>query len=160
MASKGGESEGVLWNPAGVVARGVSEGMSGRQIIAALREAGMGLRDATVRKMIGETRAAIANRPMVGGLDTSLIPSAENYAKWSTNRTGYSTQLLVMTRDQSTGIIGETVSSYTTAEPHTIDEAIAAKLADFSDEEIIGDSGNNQQLLGAIPWNIFQMGPE
>jgi len=157
MARRAGESGGAIWNPAGVVARGVSEGMSGRQIIAALRDAGMGLRDATVRKMIGETRAAIANRPLVGGLDTSALPNGSDYAKWSTNRTGYSTQLLMMTRDVSTGIIGETVTAYTTADPHTIDEAIAAKLADFSDEEIIGDSGNNQQLLGAIPWNIFEM---
>jgi hypothetical protein len=160
MATKGAGGGGTLWNPAGVVARGVSEGLSGRQIIAALRESGMGLREATVRRMIGETRAAIANRPLVGGLDTSILPGPEHYAQWTTNRRGYSTQMLVMTRDTATGIIGEQVSSYTTSDPHTIDEAMAAKLADFQDEEIIGDSGTGQQLLGVMPWNIFQMGPE
>lgn len=150
---------GIIWNPAGVVARGVSEGMSGRQIIASMRAGGMGLRDSTVYKMIGEVRAAIANREHVAGLNTSILPSATDYAKWQTARTGFSTQLLIVTRDRETGLIGTTVSSYTTLDPHTPDEAIAAKQADWEDLTETGNDYEDQQYLGAVPYNLFAMGP-
>lgn len=159
MANSGGGTGGNIWNPAGIVARGVAEGMSGRQIIAAMREAGAGVRDATARRMIGEVRASIANREHVAGMDTSKLPNANDYAQWTTNRTGYSTQLLVFTRDRETGLIGSTVSSYTTLDPHTPDEAIAAKQADWEDLTDTGNEYEDQQYLGAVPFNLFAMGP-
>jgi hypothetical protein len=130
VADAGGGSE-IIWNPAGIVARGVTSGLSGRQIITELQQAGLGVRTSVVYRMIGEVRAAIANREGVAAMDTSLMPRADQYAPWQTARTGYSTQLLVVTRDRETGAIGTSVSSYITADPHTPDEAIAAKEADW-----------------------------
>lgn len=152
--------EPIVWNPAGLIARGVNEGLSGRQIISSLRDAGMGIRDSVVYRTIGEVRAAIANREHVAGLPTNVLPSAEDYSPWSTARTGYATQLLVFTRDRETGLIGSTVSTYTTQDPHTIDEAIAAKQADWEDLTESGNDYEDQQYLGVVPFNIFAMGPQ
>ena len=159
MATDSGDTGPILWNPAGVVARGVTEGMSGRQIISALRDAGMGIRDSVVYRMVGEVRAAIANREHVATLPTDQLPDATDYAQWTTNRSGYSTQLLVFTRDRETGLIGSTVSSYTTADPHTIDEAIAAKQSDWEDLTATGSEYEDEQYLGVVPFNLFVMGP-
>jgi hypothetical protein len=92
-------------------------------------------------------------------MDTSLMPRADQYAPWQTARTGYSTQLLVVTRDRETGAIGTSVSSYITADPHTPDEAIAAKEADWEEMTATGNEYDDQQYLGAIPYNLFAMGP-
>lgn len=155
----GGEESNYLINPAGIVARGVSEGLSANKIVAALRDAGAGMRRQTVLQMVGEVRAAIANRPMVAGMRTDTLPTGDQYAKWTTARQGYSTQMQILTRDRGTGLIGSTVTSYTTDQAHTIDEAIANKLADWEDLTEAGDQYEDQQLLGIVPWNIFEMGP-
>lgn len=157
MANEGGDAGPIIWNPAGIIAKGVTEGLSGRQIIQALRDAGMGLRDAVVYRTIGEVRAAIANRETIAQINTSILPSPDQYAQWSTARNGYSTQLLIFTRDRETGLIGETVSSYTTTDPHTPDEAIAAKQADWEDLTESGSEYDDQQYLGAVVYNLFQM---
>lgn len=154
-----GADEGFVINPAQIVAQGVSEGLSGRQIIKALRDNGAGRRDSVVYKMIGEIRAAIANRPIAQGLPTNQLPTGDQYAKWTTARRGYSTQMKIVTRDKNSGLIGTSMTSYTTTDPHTIDEAIANKMADLEDAAEEGNSGEDQQLLGVLPWNIFEMGP-
>lgn len=153
------ESDFII-NPAQFVAQGVAEGLSGRSIINALQDAGAGMRTSVVYKLIGEVRAAIANRPDVQAIPTDQLPSAEQYAPWQTNRRGYSTQLTVLTRDRTTGLIGTTTTSYTTRDPHTIDEAIQNKLADWEELTDAEGSYEDQQLLGMLPNNIFAMGPD
>ena len=153
-------TEGWAVNPAMIIARGIEEGLSGRAIIGALQNAGVGLRWSTVYRTIGEVRAAIANREMVAGMPTNRLPTGDEYAKWTTNRTGYSTQMLVVTRDRTTGLIGTSTSSYTTRDQHTIDEALQNKLADVEQMAEGSDTFGDQQILGVVPWNIFQMGPE
>lgn len=152
--------EGYAINPAGFVAQGVSQGLSGRQIISLLRDNGVRIANQTAYRLIGEVREAIANRETIQGLPTDRLPTGGEYAWWVTNRRGFSTQVLVLTRDRATGLIGSTVSSYTTRDAHTIDEALQNKLADW--EDLTGAEGEyeDQQLLGMLPWNIFQMGPE
>lgn len=160
MTLDGGDESDFLINPAGIVARGVAEGLSANQISKSLRDNGAGLRRSTVLKLVGEVRAAIANRESVASMPTNRLPTGDEYARWVTNRRGYSTQLKVITRDKATGLIGSTVSSYTTTQQHTIDEAIANTVADW--EDLTGSEGQyeDQQLLGVLPWNIFEMGPE
>ena len=119
----------------------------------------MGVRDSTVYQTIGEVRAAIANREVVAGLDPSVMPAPGDYAKWTTNRRGYSTQFLVVTRDKATGLIGTTVSSYTTRDQHSIDVALQVKMGDWQTLTDEGGEYEDQQLLGMIPYNIFEMGP-
>jgi hypothetical protein len=157
MSSTEPPEEQITWNPASVVARGVAEGMSGNAIVRALQQAGMGVNRGTVFKMIGQVRAAIANREHVATMPTDQLPAARDYATWTTSREGFSTQLLVFTRDRETGIIGSQVSSYTTLDPHSPDEAIAAKQADWLDLTAQGSEYEDQQYLGAIPYNLFQM---
>lgn len=154
-----GESNFII-NPAQIVARGVAEGLSANKIGKALQDAGAGFRRQTVLRMVSEVRAAIANRPMVAAMDTDRLPTGDQYARWTTARRGFSTQMLVVTRDRETGLIGTSVSSYTTGAAHTIDEAIQNKLSDWEDLTETGDQYEDQQLLGVVPWNIFQMGPE
>lgn len=158
MPSSSGD--GFIINPAQIVASGVSQGLSGRSIIKLLRDNGAGRRDSVVYKMIGEIRAAIDNRPMVQGMSTNVLPTGDQYAKWTTARTGYSTQMKLVTRDRDTGLIGTSMTSYTTRDPHTIDEAIANKMADLEVAFEGDDAYDNQDVLGVLPWNIFEMGPE
>lgn len=147
-------------NPAQIVARGVAEGMSANAIGRSLQEAGAGFRRQTVLRMVSEVRAAIANRPMVAAMPTDRLPTGDEYARWTTARRGFSTQMLIVTRDRETGLIGTAKSSYTTGSAHTIDEAIQNKLQDWQDLTETGDQYEDQQLLGIVPWNIFEMGPE
>lgn len=154
------EETDFLINPAQIVARGVAEGMSANQISQSLKDAGAGLRRQTVLRMVGEVRAAIANRPQVQAMATNVLPTGDQYARWTTNRRGYSTQMIALMRDRQTGLIGTQLTSYTTRAQHTIDEAIQAKLGDMMDYTETGASGEDQQLLGILPWNIFEMGPE
>lgn len=160
MPSDDDEGGGFVINPAQIVARGVAEGLSASKIVGLLQDNGAGMRRQTVYRMVSEVRAAIANRPMVQGMPTDRLPTGDEYTKWTTARTGYSTQILMVTRDRETGLIGTSMTSYTTRDPHSIDVALQTKLGDF--EEQFGEGGNyeDQQLLGAIPFNIFEMSPE
>jgi hypothetical protein len=154
-----GEAPPII-NPLPFIAQGVSEGMSANAIQRALQAAGAGINRQTLLRVVGEVRAAIANRPIAQSINTSTLPTGDQYTKWTTNKRGYSTQMRGVFKDKETGLISLHTTSYTSKLPHTIDTAIANKMSDLEDFAEAGNSGEDLTLIGVIPWNIFEMGPE
>jgi len=69
---------------------GYSEGMSGREMLAAYREAGGAIADTSFWNTSREVQAGIANVSAIQNLDLAAIPPEEAFAEWSTSSaTGY-----------------------------------------------------------------------
>lgn len=151
--------EGVnVGNPAGFIADQIRSGVNATNALEGFREAGGGMRRQSWFRLYGEVADSIARSPEAAALDPAAYPDAENYGEWAAGQGGqYATQVNIMIRDRASGVVGSAPYTHITDDPHTPDEAIAAGVDLYSNDDAA--QRYDQQILGGVVTGIWQTIP-
>jgi len=132
--------------------------MSANAALNAFREAGGAMRRQTWYRLYGQTADTLARSPESSALEPGAIPNAEQLGTWAMGAGGqYATQVNVLFRDRNSGVVGVAPYTYVSDDPHTPDEAIAAGIDLYSDDEAA--ARYDQQILGGVATNVWQTVP-
>lgn len=144
--------------PFGFAMQAIRNGMSARAGLAAYRQAGGSIRDATWFKMVGEGRAQVARRGAEVSAPLNRRPLATEITTWTTRtRSGYAQQVEVIVRDKDTGLIMSVPHTTTGQRLLTRQDAIDTALANFGGGN---DEIYRQEILGATYVGTMLMQPE
>jgi len=140
--------------PATWALQGVEAGLSARAALAAYRDAGGHVADATWFKTYAEVAAHISEREGIFGERQEGTPYASEIQQWETIKAqGYAHQVEVLARERETG---EIVSIPYTVMSHELQDrtdVINQALEIYSDENA---QRYNQQILGAVYTGTYQ----
>ena len=153
------EDEGVdVGNPAGFAAEQIRSGTSANAALNAYRQAGGAIRRQTWFRLYAQTADTLARSAEASSLEPGAIPNAEQYGTWSMGPGGqYATQVNILFRDRDSGVVGTAPYTYVSNDPHTPDEAIAAGIDLYTDDEAA--QKYDQQILGGVATGIWQTVP-
>lgn len=132
------------------VLKGVSEGLSGRQILGALREQGMGLRTQTFYRWLGQAKQELAAEPGIVGLESDQYPATDDIAAWptTTGREGYLHIVEYSTKNRITGEVEtKTISIFN-------DELLTRGEAESTAEEIIRSNEAEYPEYQTLGWSL------
>lgn len=149
-------------NPAGYVKAAINEGWSASEALTTYRADGGEVGNGTWYRLYGEVGAALDRAGVAAGLDPFQIPAGADYSVWSVNGPQqYATQVNVLTRDKTTGVVGARQFTYMTAVPHAPGEAELAAFDQFTDEDLTDVGGSLADLvaLGTVVTNIYRTEP-
>lgn len=151
--------EGVnVGNPAGFIADRIREGVNANRALQEFQGAGGGMRRQSWYRLYGEVRDSIARSPEASSLDPGATPTGAQYGTWAMGRGGqFATQVNIMFRDKASGVVGSAPYTHISDEEHTPDEAIAAGIDLYSNDDAA--SRYDQQILGGIVTNVWQTIP-
>lgn len=149
-------------NPSGFIAYQISIGSSSREALSAFREAGFTIGTDQFRALYSATYDTILRTPDFMATEPGAIPSAGEWGTWQVGPGGqYGIQVVVQSIDPDTGLISERYFTIMRNEPFSKEEAEAAAMTQFGEEENVATSGAGQQVVGAYglhgwlttPWN-------
>lgn len=147
-----------LGNPAGFMASKVMEGSSANQALRDWREAGGSFTRQDWLRGYANVRETLANSPTIGAIDPTAIPDAQQYGEWAMGRGGqFATQVQMQVLDRGSGVVGTAPFTYITDEPHTPEDAIAAGIDLYTNDEAAQRYG--QRVLGGLPSAMWQTVP-
>lgn len=148
--------EGVnIGNPAGFMASKIGEGVSANQALSDYREAGGSFRRQDWLRGYASVRDTLSRAPDTMGLPSDSVPPAEAYGEWRMGRGGqFATQVQMQVMDRESGIVGTAPFTYITDAPHTPDEAVAAGIDLYTNDEAAQRYG--QRVLGGLPSGMWK----
>lgn len=151
--------EGVnIGNPSGFMASKIMEGVSANQALRDFREAGGAFKRQDWLRGYAATRDTLSSAPQIAGIDPSSVPEAGQYGEWAMGRGGqFATQVQIQVMDRASGIVGTAPFTYVTDEPHTPDEAVAAGIDLYTNDDAAQRYG--QRVLGGLPSAMWQTVP-
>lgn len=135
-----------IGNPAGFVAAAQAQGMSAAETLAALREAGAGIRTQYFYRVWGEVAADAANRPALAGHPLDVPVPTELHTAWSAgNQPGtfaYQVRLYgsrtVQTERGEVAVSFTDLGTVKSDVPLSPDEAMDQAVADWQEGTQIG----------------------
>lgn len=153
------DDEGVnIGNPAGFIADKLREGTGATRALDEFREAGGEMRRQSWFRLYGQVSDTLARSPESEALDPRALPDSSAYGEWAMGAGGqYASQVNVMFRDVESGVIGTAQYTHISDDPHTPEEAIAAAVDVYGDEETAGRY--EQAILGGVVTNVWQTVP-
>ena len=128
----------------------MQEGLSGRAILGALRESGLGLRTQTFYRWLGQAKSEVSAAPGILGLETDQRPAINDIAAWptTTGREGFLHIVNYTTKNRITGQVeGKTISVYS-------DELLTRGEAEATAEEIIRDNEAEYPEYQTLGWSL------
>jgi hypothetical protein len=138
---------------------GLSEGLSGADMLGQFRDAGLGMQTQRFYSLLGEIRDTDTMREGLAGLDPALTPEAGSFADWTTSRAeGYLYQIRAyfQTVDPVTGEIVRSFKPFDVASRGIISGYQA--LGQAYDYISSGDPRNYRDtLLGLEIVGLFHM---
>lgn len=165
LASSIGEADEVSASRAMLVpaiSQGLSEGMSGRAMLAAIRESGSAVRDSSFYQLVGEVRASQAMAEAWGTAPLDQIPTSDLVQEWHGGATDkYLSRVYMYVRTSEGGefAIERRGISLLTNELISPEDALSM-AQDLYDENADSDKYANEQFLGASFGGVYhQVGP-
>lgn len=147
-----------IGNPAGFMASKINEGVSANQALSDFREAGGSFRRQDWLRGYAGVRDTLTSRPEIAGIDPTSVPEAAQYGEWAMGRGGqFATQVQIQVMDRESGIVGSAPFTYITDEPHTPEEAVAAGMDLYTNDEAAQRYG--QRVMGGLPSAMWQTVP-
>jgi hypothetical protein len=152
-------SRGLL---ASAVSAGLSEGLSGRAMLAAIRESGTAVRDSSFYQLVGEVRASQALTEAWGAAPLDQIPAQELIQEWHGGQTDtYLNRVYMYVRTNEGGelVVERRGVNVLTKELISPSDALAM-AQDLYEENADNDKYANEQFLGAEFAGVYhQVGP-
>jgi len=135
----------------------VQEGMSGRQGLAAYREAGGRLGTGSWYRLVGEIQRGLSDREGVYDEPLNLRPVASEIRTWTTSKArGYIQQVEVLVREKATGQIISVPFSVQGRSLVSRRNAIRQALDVYSDDNA---KKYDQVVLGAVYTGTYEARP-
>ena len=133
-----------------LVLKGVTEGLSGNQILRQLRDAGLGLRTQTFYRWLGQAKAELSANLDVVGLESHQRPPRSAISAWptTTDREGYLHIVEYTTKSRITGFTETKTISVFSKELLTRGEAEATAA------EIIRENEAEYPEFQTLGWSL------
>lgn len=158
-ADEVGPSRSLL---ASAVSAGLNEGMSGRAMLAALRESGTAIRDSSFYQLVGEVRSSQALTAAWSSAPLDQIPGSELIQEWHGGATDTylnRVYMYVRTNDGGEFSVERRGVSVLTKELITPEDALGM-AQDLYEENAENDNYADEQFLGAEFGGVYhQVGP-
>jgi hypothetical protein len=165
LASSIGEADEVSASRALLVpaiSQGLSEGLSGRAMLSAIRESGAAIRDSSFYQLVGEVRASQAMAESWSQAPLDQIPSSELVQEWHGGATDkYLSRVYMYVRTSEAGefAIERRGISILTNELISPEDALSM-AQDLYDENADSDKYADEQFMGASFGGVYhQVGP-
>ena len=144
------------------ISQGLSEGLSGRAMLATIRQSGAAIRDSAFYQLVGEVRASQALTSAWGQAALDQIPGSELIQEWHGGATDtYLNRVYMYVRTNVDGeqAIERRGVSVLTKELITPEDALSM-AQDLYDENADNENYANEQFLGAEFGGVYhQVGP-
>ena len=132
------------------ILKGLDEGLSGRQILGGLREAGLGLRTQTFYRWLGQAKADLSAAPEIIALEPEQQAPLSAISAWptTTGREGYLHVVEYTTKNRLTGFTeSKTISIFNA-------ELLSREEAEATAAEVIRENEAEYPEYQTLGWSL------
>lgn len=148
-------------NPVPFAFQAARMGLSAREALAALRDAGGAIRDATWFRVYAEVKAQLAINVLEADALSVGIPQAGHIGVQTTkNATGYMQYVSVYIRDRDTGVVSQRAFAVRGQTLVTREAAVRKGFDAYAAEATPSGNYGGQQIIGASYTGTAQLVPE